>query len=251
VPRVSAGGVPNKRNNVGKAPAFQFYVKDWLSDPELQCVSASTRGLWIDALCYMWQAPVRGKLSATLEEMAKLLRATNGDLNKFLEDAKRHEFVTVTIRDNEVTLINRRMFREYNDKENHRLRQQRYRERQKSDTEMTPPSASPSPTPTAKKEHIGIKRKKILTDEEWKTEVLKLYPWINWNDLNRDIDLWLLTNPHRQKTRSLITTFITRKIKDKPMQINKPKIEGDYPKAEDVLKRQGFTEEDFTWKNSK
>jgi len=141
---------------MGKAPAFQFYVKDWLSDPELQCVSASTRGMWIDALCYMWQARERGKLTGTVEELSKLLRATNGDFTKFMEDVKRHRFADVTMRDadvtnrdNEVTLINRRMLREENDKENHALRQKAYRERQKSDKKVTPvsPTASPSPTP--------------------------------------------------------------------------------------------------------
>lgn len=81
-------------------------------------------------------------------------------------------------------------------------------------------SSSSSSSLTTKKENI--KRKKVLSDEEWKTEILKLNPWINWDDLNRDIDTWLLNNPHRQKTRRLITTFITRKIKDRPMQIKKP-----------------------------
>jgi hypothetical protein len=32
-------------------------------------------------------------------------------------------------------------------------------------------------------------------------------------------------------------------------KISKPKIEGDYPRAKDVLKGQGFSEEDFTWKD--
>ena len=36
-----------------------------------------------------------------------------------------------------------------------------------------------------------------------------------------------------------------------PKNIKATKIEGDYPRAEDVLKRQGFTEKDFTWKNHK
>jgi hypothetical protein len=132
---------------MGKAPAFQFYVKDWLSDPELQCVSASTKGIWIDALCYMWEAPERGRLTGTIEELGKLLRATNGDFSKFLEDLKHHKFAEVTFDDKELTLINRRMFREQKGKENHILRQKRYKERQKIDTELTPPSSSSSPSP--------------------------------------------------------------------------------------------------------
>lgn len=195
---------------MGKAPAFQFYVKDWLSDPELQCVSASSRGLWIDALCYMWEAPERGKLIGTVDEISKLLRATNGDFTQFLDDLKRHKFATVTFGDNELTLINRRMFREQKDKENHILRQKRYKEKQKIDKEMTPPSSSSSPSPTPKKRNI-------LSDDEWKEETKKLNPWIDWDQLNREMDTWLLNNPKRQKTRRFISNWILNKQKDKPM----------------------------------
>ena len=127
-----------------KAPAFQFYVKDWLSDPQLQSCSASTRGIWIDALCFMWEAPIRGKLFGTEESIRKLLRATNGDFTQFMEDAKRYEFVTVTFDNKNITLINRRMYREYNNNENNRLRQFRFREKHKSNAKVTPPSSSSS-----------------------------------------------------------------------------------------------------------
>ena len=39
---------------MGKAPAFQFYARDWLTDPELKMVSYQTKGIWIDLLCIMW-----------------------------------------------------------------------------------------------------------------------------------------------------------------------------------------------------
>jgi len=150
-----------------KAPAFQFYVKDWLSDPELQCVSASSRGLWIDALCYMWEAPERGKLTATVEELSKLLRATNGDFTQFMEDLKRHKFADVTICNNEVTLLNRRMYREQKERDNTRLRVSRFRSNAKCNPNVTPPSSSPSPS--AKKE--SIKKERKLPDAEWLKEL--------------------------------------------------------------------------------
>ncbi len=130
---------------MGKNPAFQFYVKDWLSDPQLQCVSASSRGIWIDALCFMWEAPERGRLTGTAEELAKLLRATNGDFTQFIEDLKRHKFADVTICNNEVTLINRRMIREQKERDNTRLRVKRFRSNAKCNPNVTPPSSSPSP----------------------------------------------------------------------------------------------------------
>ena len=41
-----------KKNSRKKAPAFQFYAADWLTDSSLRLVSAETRGIWIDLLCY-------------------------------------------------------------------------------------------------------------------------------------------------------------------------------------------------------
>ncbi len=48
--------------NAGKAPAFQFYVNDWLSDPELRSCTVSTRGVFIDLMCLMHKSEVYGKL---------------------------------------------------------------------------------------------------------------------------------------------------------------------------------------------
>ena len=62
-------------------------------------------------------------------------------------------------------------------------------------------------------------QKKVLSDEEWTDKIKKLYSWINWEDVNREMDAWLLNNPDRQKTRRFITNWLIKKQKDKPMQI--------------------------------
>lgn len=131
---------------MGKAPAFQFYVRDWLADPQLRMASASTRGIWIDLLCYMWEAPVRGEISGTHEELRRLLNVDNDVYNLWITEAEKLQFCTVIIRDKNVIVQNRRMFRDANAKINHALAQDRYRERQKSDREVTPPSSSSSST---------------------------------------------------------------------------------------------------------
>ena len=51
-----------KKNSRTKAPAFQFYAADWLTDPSLRLCSAETRGVWIDLLCFMFLAPDPGFL---------------------------------------------------------------------------------------------------------------------------------------------------------------------------------------------
>lgn len=57
-----------------KAPAFQFYVRDWLNDINLRRCSRGAKGLWIDALCLMWIAPRQGHLECeTREELCQIL----------------------------------------------------------------------------------------------------------------------------------------------------------------------------------
>lgn len=45
-----------------KQPAFQFYIGDWLKDTALRCCSPAARGIWMDMLCMMYEAPQRGVL---------------------------------------------------------------------------------------------------------------------------------------------------------------------------------------------
>lgn len=45
---------------VKKSPSFQFYSGDWLRDPALRACSPSTRGTWIDMICFMDQSIKRG-----------------------------------------------------------------------------------------------------------------------------------------------------------------------------------------------
>ena len=80
----------------GKAPAFQFYVRDWLSDPQLKMASLSSRGMWIDLLCFMWEAPERGKITGSENEIARLLGIQTEEVEAFIEEAKILEFATVT-----------------------------------------------------------------------------------------------------------------------------------------------------------
>ena len=144
-----------------KAPAFQFYVKDWLSDSQLVMASKASKGIWVDCLCYMWGAPIRGKLTGTPDQLARLLSCSHTEIELFLNeihdlgfaDIENDASVTfpllVTECHKKITLCNRRMYREYIDKENNRLRQERHRNKQKGNKKITPPSPSPSPSPSS------------------------------------------------------------------------------------------------------
>jgi len=139
---------------MGKAPAFQFYIKDWLSDPQLKMASFSTKGIWIDMLCYMWGAPERGIVQGTKVEISRLTGANDAELTAFLKEAKRLSFCDISVTDNEIiTICNRRMFREETDRKNNRLRQAKFREKRTCNKNITPPS--PTASPTASKKHTS------------------------------------------------------------------------------------------------
>lgn len=50
-------------NSRKKAPAFQFYAADWLTDSSLRMVSAEARGVWIDLLCHSFLSSSPGYLA--------------------------------------------------------------------------------------------------------------------------------------------------------------------------------------------
>jgi hypothetical protein len=131
---------------MAKAPSFPFYVKDWLTDPELQACSASTRGIWINALCFMWQASQRGIISGSHDALARLLNCTPEEFALFLEGASVTEFANVTVSNSNVTIENRRMVREEKARKTTRLRVQKHRRNAPGNADVTPPFPFPSPS---------------------------------------------------------------------------------------------------------
>ena len=53
-----------------KAPAFQFYPKDWLTDPDVVCMSMAQKGAYITLICYCWR---EDKLPNNEDYIRKLL----------------------------------------------------------------------------------------------------------------------------------------------------------------------------------
>lgn len=139
---------------MGKPPAFQFYVRDWLSDPQLKQCSFSTKGMWIDLLCFMWEAPERGVIKGTIESIKRMLGATDQEMEIFLNEVTFFCFANVTCNSDvtfcntEVTIINRRMWREQQNREKTRKRVQKHREKKgcngECNIDVTPPSSSSS-----------------------------------------------------------------------------------------------------------
>lgn len=140
-------------------PGFYFYTGDWLKNT--RTISMQARGAWIDLLCYMDEKRPRGKMKLNVQQYAILLGCSAEIAGGILVELETEGVADispsllgvtfasrVTACDFFVTVKCRRMLREENNKESHRIRQQRYRERRSSDKPVTPPLPSPSPSPS-------------------------------------------------------------------------------------------------------
>ncbi len=139
---------------MAKPPAFMFYVRDWLTDSELQKCSLSVRGMWIDMLCHMWlnapydtpldppqhtphdtpyDTPQQGVLIGGIKALSSSLHMHHNSLRKFIREAAEHPFCDITFNSKTgvYAIVNRRMARESTKRRAHAESQQRYRDRQK------------------------------------------------------------------------------------------------------------------------
>jgi len=77
---------------MAKMPSMQFYPGDWMKDPALRACSLSARGLWIDMICLMFEAPIRGYLATgegkpyTEKQISRMVGCDSGELEQALAE---------------------------------------------------------------------------------------------------------------------------------------------------------------------
>lgn len=140
---------------MGKQPAFQFYVGDWLKDT--RGLSLEAKGAWIDILNFMWHSETRGKLSLkwlnysrhlgtdieqTKRAISELIDLNICDCYLDSDDKKITNSEDVRKCNKNVILINRRMYREDKLRKNNAFYVAKYREKQKSKENVRPISST-------------------------------------------------------------------------------------------------------------
>ena len=116
-----------------KLPAFQFYYGDWMRDAAVSSCSAATRGCWFDWICAMHDQDRCGQVIGTIEQLARVARATVIEATAAIEELQRTGAadVKVTLCNKTQTSIyeicNRRMRREYLARKSNYERQKRHR----------------------------------------------------------------------------------------------------------------------------
>lgn len=113
---------------MAKLPYMPFYPSDYLRDT--RCLSLAARGVWIDLICALWNAPTRGKKTLTMEGWA-------GEIGKGVEEIRpiiseletQHIFSSSRKPNGGITITSRRMVREEKARESNRKRQREFYER--------------------------------------------------------------------------------------------------------------------------
>ncbi len=72
-------------------PWMKFYPSDWRADQSLRIVSLAARGLWIECLCIMHEAPRRGHLligsnPVSNEALARAIGATEEEVRDLINE---------------------------------------------------------------------------------------------------------------------------------------------------------------------
>ena len=89
-------------------------------------------------------------MESSKENLARLTGAKMCEIDLFFDEQEKYDFCEKNVTHNGTYQIcNRRMRREYKERENNRLRQKKYREKKRSNENVTLHSPSPSPSPSS------------------------------------------------------------------------------------------------------
>jgi len=120
------------RRNSGmpkKLPAMMFYTGDWLKDPHLSMCTPATRGIWVDIISRMHENGRSGLIKGTVEQLSRIARCSEKELMSAARELKSTDAASVTIRNKNITLTNRRMAREHVKREANKKRQSTHRQK--------------------------------------------------------------------------------------------------------------------------
>jgi hypothetical protein len=125
-------------------PAFQFYPGDWRKDPCLRMCSPATRGIWIDLLCMIHESETGFSVTGTIAQLSRACGCTPEEMASAIDELDDTNTATVTLDNEKVTVISRRLEREKKARDNNALRQKRHKQKRQGNEEVTPISSSSS-----------------------------------------------------------------------------------------------------------
>ena len=124
-------------NKPSKYPWMKFFPSDWIKDPTLSICSPQTRGIWIDMICAMHESDRSGEISYSYQQLSRLCRCSIDEIESAVNELLESKTADVTIDNGNVTLINRRMKREYKERVSSRQRQRTHRRKKQNNNHVT------------------------------------------------------------------------------------------------------------------
>ena len=117
---------------MAKAPAFQFYVRDWLVDTS--CLPLEAQGAWLNILCHLHLADKRGRDTHSLDQWARLMRTGTTAHSeqvalRIIKQLQSTGVAEVRFRNDRICIGSRRMVREARQRKGWRERAKDRRER--------------------------------------------------------------------------------------------------------------------------
>jgi hypothetical protein len=123
----------------GKLPWSKWFNGDYLRDPTVTALSPAARGIWMDFLCVMMEGDRSGVIVGNRAMLSRLARCSTDEVSSALNEIQMCKTGDVIEADNGfVTVINRRMKREYDKRKSGAMRQERFREKQSGNAGVTP-----------------------------------------------------------------------------------------------------------------
>ncbi len=150
-----------------KRPAEQWYSGDWFRSVDVRKCDWATRGIWREMLDIMVNEQITGKIQGSRAEICRVVGCTAGELTSFFDSNKRHKFANVTFRNGNVTIINRRLYKAFMEREGSKTRMRKLREKMKRNCygQVAPSLSISTNTNTSSSiESISTNRENSLTE---------------------------------------------------------------------------------------
>lgn len=128
---------------------MQFDINAWENDPALNRCSMSTRGIWSLILCQMYRDDRSGTIAGTVVELARIVRCTPEEMTTAINELKATGTADILLHCNanvtgsntsvtsNVTIICRRMKREYKARKGIALRVASHRQKRECNANVT------------------------------------------------------------------------------------------------------------------
>lgn len=108
-------------------PYTQWYWDDWLAATVL--LSPATRGIWFDLIGSMYRLDRVGVITGTAAQLARAGRCDVVEMEAAIKELKMQEVADIKERNGYVTLVCRRINKEYKARNNNKLRVKKHREK--------------------------------------------------------------------------------------------------------------------------